>query len=327
MKLLIRLFIFLFIFLLETQACRAIDSRSLVGIIFSSDNAYYRETYHHFSQELSRLGYDSSQLKQFIQRPNADIFSWANSARRAEAAGATALVTFGSPVTRVALQETDSLPVVFSAASAPLDQELERLHDVTARALSNTSGIYGQVPVATLVKSYSEIVGPGSLTAIFHENDLDAPYLLQDLEKATSIYGLKLEPLYLRNQDFDSDLNNLVNKADGYFMPLGTFNDQQYDRLVQLLQLRNKPFISCGTGSSLNDSLINLQADAEEQGIIAARRLVEALNGTLQTGVDNFSMPRNVSLTVNVHIAKQLGLKIPFQVLTSATRIISHPEN
>ena len=79
-----------------------------VSVIFSANNDFYQGIYESFSATLKSLHYDSSRLRVFVQHPNPDYFSWANSARRAVAAGSDVLVTLGAAATRVALRETSS---------------------------------------------------------------------------------------------------------------------------------------------------------------------------------------------------------------------------
>ena len=296
-----------------------------VGVVFSSDTAYYRQVYSQLRAELERLGYTASRLELFVQKPHADLYSLANSARRAQASGVSALVTLGTPATRVALQETRRVPIVFSAAFSPLEATIEPLQKLSPSDLQDVGGIYNRVPLATLIQAFAGIRSGATLLAVFHHNDLDAPYLRDQLAQAASIYGLTLETRTLDDRRFVSDLEPFSPEWGGPFLSQGTFGDP---RLAALLETANRlklPVIGCDSVPRARTLLLNLSAGVGEQGLVAARQLVAFLEKG--SGVLQKVSPHAVDFTVDMESARLLGVRVPFQVLTSATRIITSADN
>ncbi len=65
-------------------------------------------------------GFGEDKLKIFKQTPNADKMSLTNSLRRAEAAGATLIVTYGSQATAIAQDELKNTPLLFADVYDPV---------------------------------------------------------------------------------------------------------------------------------------------------------------------------------------------------------------
>jgi len=315
-------YIFFVILLLGVSSpCQAGTAPFSVGVVFSADNSLNRETYKAFTRTLHASGFGPDKLKLFVQKPHADLFSWANSARRAEAAGIDVLVTFGSPVTRIALRETSSLQVVFAGVFTPLEAPIEGHRIVSGRDLKLASGIYSEVPLATLVKAYVEAHGAGTVTAVFHQADLDASYQLVLIRQAAAIYGLTVNSVVIDPLQFSTSLHQLNDASDAFIVSNLLFEDEQLDSLFAHLQNLKRPVLGLGSGLAEKGALVSLENDQREQGTVAAQQLVKLLEG--HTGIQlPRQKPREVNLVLNLPVARSLNLKMPFDLLSAATRII-----
>lgn len=291
------------------------------SVIFSADNVLYRQTYQAFSATLKELGYGPERLQVFVQKPNPDLFSWANSARRADAAGVDALVTFGLPVTRIALRETPGLPIVFADVFSPLEARLAEIQKPTPRGLKGATGIYCQVPIATLVKTFADMHGSGTITAVFIENDLDSSYQAKQLKMAANVYGLDVQVKVFKPKTFKEGLRELDAATDAFFISSTLLNDRQIEALIRRADELMRPVLGCGYPLADLGALVSIESDAREQGRNAAERLVKVLAGTSPTAL-GVETPHKVDLVLNLPAAEHLGFKIPFKALTSASRII-----
>jgi putative ABC transport system substrate-binding protein len=81
------------------------------------------------------------------------------------------------------------------------------------------------------------------------------------------------------------------------------------------------PVISQVYGTADKGAFITLEADPEEQGELLAGIAARMLDGDMPEDVP-LAMPRRVSLIINLKVAKQLGIEVPFPILLQTTRVI-----
>lgn len=76
--------------------------------------------------------------------------------------------------------------------------------------------------------------------------------------------------------------------------------------------------IGGGEGSGI---ILTLSANPQEQGKEAAKIVAKVARGAKPASIP-FEPPRKIDLIVNLKEATDMGLKIPFDLLTAATRVI-----
>jgi putative ABC transport system substrate-binding protein len=231
------------------------------------------------------------------------------------------MVTFGAAATRMALKESISTPIIFSASFSPLTQKLTKLPALTNADIQQSTGISATVPLATLLQTYSEVSPGAKVSALFISGDPERNYYVEVLNRAAEIYGFTIVPLSLDPRSFERSLKNIPADSDAIFLPVGIFNEAQLKRTFKLAKQKGVPVLGCGFDYADRSALINIAVDAEEEGRVAAENLVSILGGKSPSTLRTVS-PREVDLVVNLQTAQQLGVKIPFEALASASRII-----
>ncbi len=292
-----------------------------VGVIFSAPNDTYQRVYQALSTSLRQKGYGAERLRLIPQHPNPDYISWANSARRLEAAGSRVIVTLGAPATRVALKEVGRTPVVFASLHTPWSSPLESIPQVSPRERRQAIGATSVVPLATLVQVFSEIVEPYELVTVFLENDPEMAYQFAEISRATSIYGLRSRSLVLSAAEFASGLRPLEEVRGALYLPVGIYSQEQLDALFAKAESLGVPVISSGSGSSVHGALVSLEASSENQGEQAALAIIKLLEGARVETLASHDA-RNIELVINLEAAHRLGITVPFQALTAATKVI-----
>jgi putative ABC transport system substrate-binding protein len=79
--------------------------------------------------------------------------------------------------------------------------------------------------------------------------------------------------------------------------------------------------ISQRYGAADKGALITLEADPVEQGEMLAEIARRVIEGELPEDIPPL-IPRRISLTINLAVARRLGIDVPFTVLTQTTRVL-----
>jgi ABC-type uncharacterized transport system substrate-binding protein len=66
---------------------------------------------------------------------------------------------------------------------------------------------------------------------------------------------------------------------------------------------------------------LTLDASAEEQGLMAAKKVADILRG--RSASDSpMSNARQIDLVLNLQALNAIGMKVPFDIINSATRVV-----
>jgi putative ABC transport system substrate-binding protein len=81
------------------------------------------------------------------------------------------------------------------------------------------------------------------------------------------------------------------------------------------------PVVSQLSGAAEQGALLTLEADPAEQGELLAELAARLLAGARPAEIP-LQIPRRVSLVVNLKVARELGVEVPFSLLVQTTRLI-----
>ena len=99
---------------------RPVVAEPIMAVIVTADLPRYQQVHEAMVKVLQAGGFGEGKLKIFKQTPGADKMSLVNSLRRAEAAGATLVVTYGSQATAIAKDELKKTPLLFADVYDPV---------------------------------------------------------------------------------------------------------------------------------------------------------------------------------------------------------------
>jgi putative ABC transport system substrate-binding protein len=272
----------------------------------------------------------------YVQSPNPDLMSLRNSVRKATALGADLIVVYGTLAATAAKQEYFTEPLIFADVFDPVAMGLVPAMN---RGGNLVTGVYGQAPVQTLLKALQETVGVSHLAVPIEIRNPAGKLQIEALRKAACQRGdashdksrlaqggelcwLEIVPTDMRSPaSMVTALKAATGKFDSIY--LGDFlpTDQHVAELLQYAATVGLPVISQLPGMVDQGALMGLESDSEEQGELLGEIADLMIEGELPEDVPP-RIPRRVSLVINLAVAKQLGIQVPFPVLTRTTRII-----
>jgi putative ABC transport system substrate-binding protein len=88
--------------------------------------------------------------------------------------------------------------------------------------------------------------------------------------------------------------------------------------MVRKAKIPTGTTIAGGEGSGI---VLTLSANPQEQGREAARATAKVARGAKPSSIP-FEQPKKIDLIINLKEANDMGLKIPFDLLTAATKVI-----
>lgn len=299
------LFFILFLagFLLAGPSASAAEKT--VGIIMTGNISYYKDIHKAFTESLSAEGIKPEVV---VQTPMPDAMSWTNAARKLAAIGSDVIVSYGAPAALAAMNETTKIPIVFAGVYDPQSLGLTG---------KNVTGISSKVPVTTLIKNFRSIANFSNLGIIYSDAEKDTVLQVNEVKPMESSLGFRSTKFIFKKLD---DVSRIAG-VDALFLTTGCAAMHCVNNIVGAARKAKIP-TAATIGSGDNSGIIlTITANPEEQGREAAERVAKILRGAAAASLP-VEHPKKIDMIINIKEAADLGLKIPFDILSSATKVI-----
>jgi putative ABC transport system substrate-binding protein len=258
-----------------------------VGVIMTGSIPYYKEIHKSFLDTLTAEGFGPGTVEVILQTPSPDAMSWTNAARKVVAAGAEMIVCYGAPATLAVLHETSDVPVVFAGVYDP---------QAAGATGSNATGVSSKVPVASVVKNLKSISNFSSLGVVFNDAEKDTIVQANEVKQLEGTFGFHSTRFNVKRAEDVAKIANVDAKA-------------------------KIPTASTIGGGESGGVILTITANPQEQGRVAAQLAGKVLKGAKPSSLP-VEQPKKVDMTINMREATELGLKVPFDLLSSATKVI-----
>lgn len=280
-----------------------------IGVILTGDIPYYRDVHNAFTFKLNSKGY-ASKVEIIVQRPYPDPISLSNAARKLIALDVDVIVTCGTPATLAALGEKTNIPIVYVGVYEPFVPKIK------AR---NVTGVLSRVSISSLLRYLRGITSISTLGAIYSTNEGDSVYQMKELVKLSEQYGVKIEGINLkRHQEAKEMLSG--KRIDALFITGSAIGSLASSAIMEYSRESKIPSASMMPDKNAN-ATIALYSDPKDLGEKAADMVMKILGGVPpeRIGADSSSQ---VELVFNLRGAKDMGFKIPMDLITESTRLI-----
>jgi putative ABC transport system substrate-binding protein len=290
-------------------------AQETLAAIITADLPRYQQVHEAMAGVLQTAGFGEDKLKIFKQTPNADKMSLANSLRRAEAAGATLVVTYGSYATSVAANELKDASLLFADVYDPV--ELGAVKTLTAPG-TNASGATSKTDLSALLEALVSLKQVKTIGALYTKGQKGSEQQLADLKKLAENHGVSFTAENARNPKEALTLGTkLAAKADALFLTESVAVGLQSKEITSAAQSKGCAVFSQIPGLVETGALLGLEADPTEQGKLVAVHALQALQGQ-KVLLLPVREAKKIDLKVNQKTADSLGLQLPAALAAKA---------
>jgi putative ABC transport system substrate-binding protein len=284
------------------------EAQTTLGVIMTGDISYYRSIHEAFVSEMATQGLGPDKCEILVQKPAPNPMSWTNAARKFMAYDVDLLVTYGMPATLAAIKEGDRKPLVFAGVYYPHTLDLDS---------GNATGISSKVPVQTIVQRLKSLSNFSSLGVLYNPSEKDTVLQANRIKDAEERYLAECVLVEFRKEGGRC----VLPAVDVLLVTTSAQVMADIDLVLAETRKARIPTAAAIGGAEANGVILTITADPREQGRTAAQKVARILGGTPPTELP-VDLPKQVQVVINLKEANALGLKIPFEVLSSATRVI-----
>lgn len=290
-------------------------AQQILAAIATADLPRYQQAHEAMVKVLQAGGFSEDKLKIFKQAPNADKMSLANSLRRAEAAGANLIVTYGSRATEIAQGELKETPLLFADVYDPVALGVVK---TLAAPGTDASGATSKTSLAQLVEALVAIRPVKTVGVLYTQGEKGSEQQLEEIKAQGQAFGFSVKAENARNPvEAKALAASLAASSDALFLTESIAVGQQAGEILAASDAANCPVFSQIPGLVEDGALLGLEADPDEQGKLVAVHVLQVLQGQ-KVHILPVREAKKISLTVNEKTAGKLGLTIPPTVASRA---------
>lgn len=297
----------------------ALGKDQFVAVVITGNLPRYKEAHEAFVKILRTGGMGEDKVKVYVQTPNPDQMSWANSVRKAVGVGADLIITYGAPVTLVAKKEASGVPLLFADVYDPVALGVVKDLNITG---GDISGVSSNTPVDTLIKTFSQVRPVKRIGVLYSSKEAGAALQCKRVEDLGGKFGYGVVKADVRSTgEIAAALQKFGSQVDGIYVAESVAITQGLKEVLAFSQTHSLPIISQIPGLADQGALLTLESDPVEQGQLLGVHAIQVLNGQKIFTLPVRS-PKRISLVINLKTAERLGIKMSFEALSSATRVI-----
>ncbi len=279
-----------------------------IGVIMTGDIPYYKAIHKAFLEGLSAEGLGPGKVNIVLQTPAPEAVAWANAARKLIAVDVNIIVAYGAPATLAVINEASDIPVVFAGVYDPY------VLGITGK---NATGISSKVPVASVIKNLKGISNFSKLGVVFNDAEKDTVKQAEEVRQLEGQFGFQSVRFNIKRLGDAAKISNV----DALFITTSCSAMQCVDNVVGVARKAKIPAATTISGGEERGIILTIAADPREQGKEAAERVSKILGGAKPSTIP-IEPPRKIEMVINLKEATAIDLKVPFDILTSATKVI-----
>lgn len=280
-----------------------------VGVIMTGNISYYKDIHKAFIEGLNHEGlFAQGKVDVVVQTPAPETMAWTNAARKLVAIGASVIVSYGAPATLAVISETSDIPIVFAG-----------VYDPQALGISgkNITGVSAKVPVTSLIKNLKSISNFKTLGVIINDSEKDSVLQANEVKQLEGSFGFSSKNFNVKKAEDASRISGV----EALYLTTGCTGMHCVTNIVGIA--RKGKMVSGATigGGEASGVILTIAANPQEQGREAAERVAKLIKGASPASLP-VEQPKKIDMIINLKEATDMGLKVPFDLVTSATKVI-----
>ncbi|MBM4351821.1 MAG: ABC transporter substrate-binding protein [Deltaproteobacteria bacterium] len=319
--------IFFFLFTLSPPIhAKNLKGKIQIGIIqWAESPASYSRTREGFIEGMKNLGYENGKNVQFdIQIAEGDRKNAQGIAKDFVRKKVDLICALGTIPSLAALEATKEIPIVYSIVGEP---KATGIIESRLSSGKNITGVSMKIPIEKQLEMVQKGVPKLKRLGILY--CLSTPQAIVTAEEANqAAKKLGLAPQTCSfHYDHLSQLplvtENMSKGVDAIYIPTDPILTAK-ENLLKILEVTHRfrvPVIAVSDDAVELGALMALHCDFKEIGKQAAPMAVKILKGIRPTDIPS-QMPLSHRLTVNLKMAKKLGITLNSQFLSLAHRVI-----
>lgn len=290
-------------------ATPAIAKEITIGVVIPATDIFSIKAHDAFIKGLETYGI-LKKIKIIEQRPQTDAVALKNTIRKLLTHDARIIVTYGTTATLAAISEKPAVPIIYGGVYRPIHDKIQ--------TQKNVSGACIDPPLSSLTRYIAMSVRQKNMAILYCSNEKDSLFQMEQMMRFAAKAGLTGKPIDLRRT---SEVSSLLSGADVdlFFITSASCSHASSAAISRIAKNRKIP-IATLTEIEKTRPVMAYYSNPAEIGSAMANELQKVLQGGKQN--DHSTCSSSDELVYDIGEARRLGLTIPMELVTGATKVI-----
>lgn len=229
------------------------------------------------------------------------------------------IFAIATPAAQAAYNATKDIPIVFTAVTDPVADNLVNSLESSGNNLTGTSdmaNIEEQLDLYTKVLPNMKTLG-----VIYTTSETNSVNQVNILKELAPKYNLKIKEIGIANiNEISQNLSSALGDIDALYAPTDNNVAASYEQVAQIALTKNVPVLGAEPAVVKVGGLISKGIDYFELGKMAGEKAASILDGKKPSEIPVETMPE-LATTINTDVADKLGIKISDDILENATKV------
>ena len=254
------------------------------------------------------------------QNAQADQSNLHNIAQRFVSNKDKAIFAIATPAAQSVAGATKDIPIV---ATAVTNFEIAKLVQSNEKPGGNVTGVSDINPVKEQVELLLKLVPQAkNIGTIYNSSEINSEYQVKLLREAAVQLNLDIvESTVTTVNDLQQAVNSLKDKVDAIYLPTDNVVASALPALMKATMPAKLPVVAAEGGMVRQGALASIAIDYYTLGKMTGQMGADFLEGKAKPADMPIQTQHADNVIVNVKTAKALGLTIPEDILSKATKV------
>lgn len=229
------------------------------------------------------------------------------------------IFAIATPSAQAAYNATKDIPIVFTAVTDPVADNLVASLENSGNNLTGTSDM---ADIKEQLDLYTKVLPDmKTLGIIYTTSETNSVNQVNILKELAPKYNLTIKEIGIANiNEISQNLNSALGDIDALYAPTDNNVAASYEQVAQIALSKNVPVLGAEPAVVEVGGLISKGIDYFELGKMAGEKAALVLDGKKPSEIPSETMPE-LAITINTTAADKLGIKISDDILNNATKV------
>lgn len=268
-------------------------------------------------EALAEAGYvEGKNLSVNFQTAQGNMATAGQIAKQFVADNPDAIIAIATPSAQMVVASTDSIPVIFSAVTEPVEAKLTASMDGSGTNVAGASDVLPLEPQLELIKEL--LPNAKNIGFVYSPGEVNSTVTLRNLKEIAGPMGLTIiEAPAQKSSDIAFATQSLLGKVDLIYTSTDNNVINAYETLARIAKEAKIPLVSSDPSVIERGASVVLGVNYRDLGVETGKITARILNGEKAGDIAIYTA-KNLELRVNEQNASEQGLTIPQSILDKA---------
>jgi putative ABC transport system substrate-binding protein len=290
-----------------------------IGILMTADTPLYAQAKDAAIQELAASGFGPDRVVFDVKDAKTDTAVAAKIAKQFAADGVRLVITMGTTATSGVFKEMKDTPIVLTLVWDPVTPGFAKSW---ASSGTNVTGSSNRVPMASVLKTLMRLGPMKRLGVMFNPEEKNSVFQMEEIKGLQRELAFEMLEVPINKKDDPAGVvRTFAPRVNALYATGAVTVTSQMPAISAVAAEYKLPTASHIIDTVEKGALLGVTANLQEVGKLCGAKAAQVLRGAKPSDVPIETL-KHFEVAINMKTATASGVKIPMDLLQSASRVI-----